>query len=112
MTSEIRFSGIIQHTSLAPSEIPPSKLKEGRIPAGKVVNRIKPGQKIDVFIMKNAHTLVLDETAKINEDDIRKRKTYTYTDISDSSFKNQRLALGTGFFKGMENTDTIYLILH
>lgn len=112
MTSKVRISDIIRCTIKGVSEIPISKQKEGRIPAGTVVNRIQPGQKIDVIVLKNFPLLICDTSFEFDEDDILKRHTYKYTDISDDSFNNQRLALGTEFFKGLDPEDTIYLILH
>ena len=63
-----------------------------------------------------APALMCDSLLNSMKDDIRpgkgKRQTYKYSDISDDSFNNQRLAVGTEFFKGVELTDSIYLILH
>lgn len=112
MTSVIKISDIIYCTVKSPSDIPESRYKDGRLPAGSVVNRIQPGQTIDVIILKKSPLLLCDTSIEINETDIRKRTTYKYSDISDNSFNNQRLAVGTKFFKGMQPTDTIYLILH
>ena len=114
MTSKICISDIKRCTIKGPAEIPPSKRREGRLAAGAVVNRIQPGQKIDIIVLMKAPALMCDSAIEFYEDDIRggKRLTYKYSDISDDSFKNQRLAVGTEFFRGMELTDSIYLILH
>ena len=112
MTSTIKISDIIYCTVKSPSDIPESRSKEGRLPAGSVVNRIQPGQTIDVIVLKKSPALLCDTSIEINETDIRKRITYKYSDISDNCFNNQRLAVGVKFFKGMQPTDTIYLILH
>jgi len=114
MTSKICISDIEYLTIKHPADLPESRLKDGRLPAGTVVNRISPGQTIDVIVLMKSPLLLCDSTIEINEDDIRlgKRIVYKYTEISDNSFENQRLAVGTGFFKGIEPTDTIYLILH
>lgn len=114
MTSKICITDIKQCTIKGISEITKSKQKEGRIPAGTVVNKIKPGQTIDVMVLMKTPSLLCDTSIEFNEDDIRpgKRQTYKYSDISQDSFNNQRLAVGTEFFKGVELTDTIYLILH
>lgn len=62
---------------------------------------MSPGQTIDVIVMMKSPLLLCDSAIELNEDDIRlgKRIVYKYTDISDNSLKNQRLAVGTGFFK-------------
>jgi len=112
MTSTIKISDIIYCTVKSPSDIPESRYKDGRLPAGAVVNRISPGQTIDVIILMKSPLLICDTTIELNEKDIRKRITYKYSDISTNCFNNQRLAVGTKFFKGMQPTDTIYLILH
>ena len=112
MASKVCISDIIHCTTKSPSDIAESRYKEGRLPAGSVVNRIQPGQTIDVIILKKSPSLLCDTSIEINETDIRKRITYKYSDISDSSFNNQRLSVGTKFFKDMQQTDTIYLILH
>ena len=110
MTSTIKISDIIHCVVKSPSDIAESRAKEGRLPAGSVVNRIQPGQTIDIILMKSP--LLIDTTIELNEKDIRKRITYKYSDISTNCFRNQRLSVGTKFFKDMQPTDTIYLILH
>lgn len=110
MTSTIKISDIIHCTTKSPSDIAESRYKEGRLPAGPVLNRIQPGQTIDVILMKSP--LLIDTTIELNEKDIRKRITYKYSDITTAGFNNQRLSVGTKFFKDMQPTDTIYLILH
>lgn len=112
MTSRIKIENIISCTVLAPSEITPTKLKEGRIPAGAALNKFKEGNKLEVILSKGNPVLICNEVIEFNEDNIRNRKTYLYDKVSDSSKKESRLALGTKFFKDMEKTDTIYLILH
>lgn len=116
MASKVCISDIKHCTIKSPSDIPESRSKEGRLPAGSVVNRIQPGQTIDVIILMKS-PLLIDTTIELNEielneKDIRKRITYKYSDISTNSFRNQRLPVGTKFFKDMQQTDTIYLILH
>jgi len=114
MTSKICISDIKRCTIKGPAEIPESKRREGRVAAGAVVNRIQPGQTIDIIVLMKAPALMCDSAIEFYEDDIRpgKRQTYKYSDISDDSFNNQRLAVGTDFFKGVQQTDSIYLILH
>ena len=112
MTSTVKISDIIHCVVKSPSDIAESRYKEGRLPAGPVLNRIQRGQTIDVIILMKSPLLICDTTIELNEKDIRKRITYKYSDISTNCFNNQRLAVGTKFFKGMQPTDTIYLILH
>lgn len=112
MTSKICISDIKRCTIKGPAEIPKSKRREGRVAAGAVVNRIQPGQTIDVIVLMKDPVLICDTAIEFYEDDIRQRITYKYSDISDDSFNNQRLAVGTEFFKGVQQTDSIYLILH
>lgn len=112
MTSTIKISDIIHTVVKSPSDIAASRYKEGRLPAGAVLNRIQPGQTIEVVILKKPPTLLCDTSIEIDETDIRKRIAYKHTDITTNSFKNQRLPVGVKFFKEMQPTDTIYLILH
>lgn len=112
MTSTIKISDIIHCVVKSPSDIAESRYKEGRLPAGSVLNRIQPGQTIDVIVLKKSPALLCDTSIEINETDVRKRIAYKYSDISDNCFNNQRLPVGTKFFKDMQPTDTIYLILH
>jgi len=111
MTSTVKISDIIHCATKSPSDIAKSRLKEGRLPAGAVLNRIQPGQTIDIILMKSPFS-ICDTTIELNEKDIRKRITYKYSDISTNSFRNQRLPVGVKFFRDMQETDTIYLILH
>jgi len=115
MTSTIKISDIIHTVVKSPSDIAKSRIKEGRLPAGPVLNRIQPGQTIDIILMKSP--LLIDTTIELNEielneKDIRKRIAYKHSDITTNSFKNQRLPVGVNFFRDMQETDTIYLILH
>ena len=112
MTSTIKISDIIHCATKSPADIAKSRLKEGRLPAGPVLNRIQPGQTIDVIILKNPPTLLCDTSIEINETDIRKRIAYKHSDITTNSFRNQRLPVGVKFFRDIQPTDTIYLILH
>lgn len=112
MTSTIKISDIIHTVVKSPSDIAASRYKEGRLPAGAVLNRIQPGQTIEVVILKKPPTLLCDTSIEIDENDIRKRIAYKHTDITTNSFKNQRLPVGVKFFRDIQETDTIYLILH
>lgn len=112
MTSTIKISDIIHCATKSPSDIAESRYTEGRLPAGPVLNRIQPGQTIEVVILKNPPTLLCDTSIEIDETDIRKRIAYKHTDITTNSFKNQRLPVGVKFFRDIQETDTIYLILH
>ena len=112
MTSTVKITDVIHCATKSPSDIAKSRYKEGRLPAGPVLNRIQPGQTIDAIILKNPPTLLCDTSIEIDENDIRKRIAYKHTDITTNSFKNQRLPVGVKFFRDMQETDTIYLILH
>jgi hypothetical protein len=112
MTSTIKISDVIHSVVKSPSDIAASRYKDGRLPAGAVLNRIQPGQTIEVVILKNPPTLLCDTSIEIDESDIRKRIAYKHSDITTNSFKNQRLPVGVKFFRDMQETDTIYLILH
>jgi len=112
ITLNIRISNIINCIVLSPSDIAPSKIKEGRIQAGGIVNKITPDTQIDALIVKKQYPLICDGTAEFEESDIRSRKTFNYQDVSKSNKSESRLAVKTKFFKEMEDTDTIYLILH
>lgn len=112
ITSKITLFNIINCIVLSPSDIAPSKIKEGRLPAGGIVNKITPETQIDALIIKKQCPLICDGTAEFEESDIRTRKTFYYQDISESNKSEYRIAVKTKFFKEMEDTDTIYLILH
>lgn len=112
MTSTIKISDVIHSVVKSPSDIAASRYKDGRLPAGAVLNRIQPGQTIEVVILKKPPTLLCDTSIEIDENDIRKRIAYKHSDISTNCFRNQRLPVGVKFFRDMQETDTIYLILH
>jgi hypothetical protein len=112
MTSTVKITDIIHCVVKSPSDIAKSRYKEGRLPAGPVLNRIQPGQTIEVVILKNPPTLLCDTSIEIDENDIRKRIAYKHSDVTANSFRNQRLPVGVKFFRDMQETDTIYLILH
>jgi len=112
MTSTIKISDVIHSVVKSPSDIAASRYKDGRLPAGAVLNRIQPGQTIEVIILKKPPTLLCDTSIEIDETDIRKRIAYKHSDISTNCFRNQRLPVGVKFFRDMQETDTIYLILH
>lgn len=52
MTSIVKISDIIHCATKSPSDIAKSRLKEGRLPAGPVLNRIQQGQTIEVIVLK------------------------------------------------------------
>jgi len=112
ITSKTTIYNIINCIVLSPSDIAPSKIKEGRLPAGGIVNKITPETQIDALVVKKQYPLICDGTAEFEESDIRSRKTFYYQDVSKSNKSESRLAVKTKFFKEMEDTDTIYLILH
>ncbi len=112
MTSTVKISDIIHCATKSPSDIAKSRLKEGRLPAGAVLNRILQGQTIEVIVLKKPPALLCDTSIEINETDIRKRIAYKHSDITTNSFRNQRLPVGVKFFRDIQPTDTIYLILH
>lgn len=112
MASKITFSNILHCTVKSPSEIPKSRTSEGRLPAGSVINKLKQGDKIDVVVVKESPTLLCDNTIELDENSIRERLTFDYEDVSKNSFVNQRLPVGTKFFKNISKEDSIYLILH
>lgn len=121
MTSKLIFSNIQTRTVLSMSDIAPSEMKEGRLKAGAAINGIKDNTslKIDILVVKKEPTLICAESVEFDENDIRRNKhkkpkriTYEYEDISQSSLDKKRLAVGTQFFKGIEPTDFIEIILH
>jgi len=109
---KVTFDNIKTCTVLSPSEITPTKQKEGRIKAGKVINNFQPGNQIDVLLVKDLPTVTCDTFIEFNENDIKERKTFYQDDIEGSKTEEKRLNVKTQFFKNMEKTDTIYLILH
>lgn len=89
--------------------------------AGAAVNGMKDNTslKIDVLVVKKEPTLLFADSVEFDENDIRrdkhkktKRITYEYEDISQSSLDKKCLAVGTQFFKGIEPTNFIEIILH
>lgn len=121
MASHLIFSNIKSRSVISFSDIAPSEQKEGRLKAGAAINGIKDNTslKIDILVMKKEHTLICADSVEFDESDIRrnrykkpKRITYEYEDISQSSLDKKRLAVGTQFFKGIEPTDFIEIILH
>lgn len=112
LATKITIYNIKNYIILSPSDITPSKIKEGRLRAGGLINKITQDTQIDALIVKKQYPLICDGTAEFKESDIRSRKTFNYQDISASNKSESRLAVKTKFFKEMEETDTIYLILH
>jgi hypothetical protein len=112
MTSHIIFTGIKHKITLSSSDITQTEKKSGRLQAGAIINKMAPGMKIDALVLKKEYPRANDESAEFNEDDIRERHTYTYSDLSSISFEKGRLAVGTAFFKVIEGGDIVELVLH
>ena len=106
---------------MQPSKVAPSELKEGRLKAGAAINGIKENHtlKIDVMVLVDLPALICDSVVEIDEGYVRKdkdgelkRQTYEYGELLSSSLEKKRLSVGTEFFRGMEETDCIIIILH
>ena len=106
---KITFDNIKTFTAISPSDITPTKRKEGRIKAGTVINNFLQGDQIDVLLVKDQPIFICDTRIEFDENDIRARKTFTK--IERSQIDEKRLNVKTQFFRNMEITDTIYLIL-
>ncbi len=112
MTSTIIFTGIKHRITLSSSDITQTEKKSGRLQAGAIINKMAPGMGIDALVLNKKYPAINEDSVEINEDDIRERQTYTYSDLSSISFEKGRLAVGTAFFKVIESGDVVELILH
>jgi hypothetical protein len=112
MTSKLLFSDIAHTTILDPSEITQTKLKEGRIKAGSILKVMSQDQIIDILLIKEPVLMICGDTFEIDESEIKSRKRFLYSDIKPSWMSQKRLPVNIGFFKDLEENDTIVLILH
>ena len=112
MTSTLTFSNIKSIKIKSSSEITKSERSEGRLQAGAIVRMFQPGMKLDVFIIENMPELQCDDSISFNEDDIREGSRRVFTEISKNSWSQWKLPVKTDFFKGIQEGDTIVMILH
>jgi uncharacterized protein YjfI (DUF2170 family) len=112
MTYEIMFLGIKYRITLSSADITKTERNYGRLQAGAILAKIAPGLVIDALVLKGSHTCNDSDSVTFNELDIKERKTFPFSEITDISKEKGRLAVGTAFFKGIGNGDTIEVILH
>jgi hypothetical protein len=115
MTSELTFSNI-NHTLLkSASEIRHTERAEGKLNARSVINRFVDGGSgllIDVLVLKKSITFIPGDSITFNECDIRSSTRRTFSKPSTSLKNRGRLPVKVGFFKKIEEGDTIIIILH
>jgi hypothetical protein len=112
MTLTLTFSNIKSIKIKSFSEITKSERSEGRLQAGAIVRMFQPGMKLDVFIVENMPELQCVDSISFNEDDIREGSRRVFTTISKNAWAQWKLPVKTDFFKGIQDGDTIVMILH
>lgn len=111
MTSQITISRIKHSIVKRASDITKSERSVGKLNARSVINRLEPGHKIDILVLKTLPTLIIGDTITFNEDDLRHgtRKTFTEKGVFH---KSGTLHVKVDFFKKIEQGDTILILLH
>lgn len=114
MTSELTFSNIYHTILKSASEIRPTERAEGKLNARSVINRFVDGSSglIDVLVLKKSITFIPGDSITFNECDIRSGTRRTFSKPSTSLKNRGRLPVKVGFFKKIEEGDTIIIILH
>lgn len=111
MTSTTTISNIKHSIVKRASDITKSERSVGKLNARSVINRLEPGHKIDILVLKTLPTLVVGDSITFNEDDKRPgtERTFTKTGIYHDS---GTLHVKVDFFKKIEQGDTILILLH
>ncbi len=112
MTSKITFSDI--HYTLIKSalDVTDTERKRGKLNARSVVNRFSEGMKIDVLVLKILPIVIIDDSVTYLEDDIRNGTRRCFLKLSQAAIDSGQLPVKTDFFKKIEGTDTVIIILH
>ena len=113
MTSKITFSKIKHTIVKASSEITPTERSSGKIYARSIINRLAPGLRIDVIVLKHLDTLICDrKPLSVYEDDLREGTRRTFKTLSQTYTDAGKLPVHTDFFIHIEEGDTVVIILH
>lgn len=115
MTSQLTFSNIIYTILKSASDIRPTERAEGKLNARSVINRFVDGSSrllIDVLVLKKSITFIPGDSITFNECDIRPGTRRTFSKPSTSLKNRGRLPVKVGFFKKIEDGDSIIIILH
>jgi len=112
MTSKITFSNIKHIFVKSGSDVKKTERSLGKLQAGDIPKRLKPGLKIDVLVLKRLPALTTDDTITFDEDDIRPGTRRHFTELKDVYMRKNWLLVHTDFFKKTEFDDVIMIILH
>ena len=112
MTSEITFSNIKHTIVKASSDITDTERSSGKLYARSIINRLAPGLRIDVFVLKTLPVLICGEPFTVNVGDIRAGTKRCFETLSESYTGAGKLPVKTDFFKKIKEGDTIIIILH
>jgi hypothetical protein len=113
MTSKITFSNIKHIIVKSSSEITDTERSSGKLYARSIINRLAPGLKIDVLVLKYLDTLICDcKPFSVYEDDIREGTRRTFKTLSQTYTDAGKLPVSTDFFKHIKEGDTVIIFLH
>lgn len=113
MTSKITFSKIKHTIVKTSSEITDTERSSGKLYARSIINRLAPGLRIDVLVLKTIDTLICDSKPfAVYEDNIREGTRRTFKTLSQTYTDAGKLPVFTDFFKNIEEGDTVIIILH
>lgn len=112
MTSKITYSNI-KHTIVKSSaDITDTERRSGKLYARSIINRLAPGLRIDVLVLKTLPVLICGEPLTANEENIRAGTKRCFEKLSKSYLEAGKLPVKTDFFKKIKDSDTIVIILH
>ena len=112
MTSEITFSNIKHTIVKAFSDITDTERSSGKLYARSIINRLVPGLRIDVFVLKTLPVLICGEPFTVNDEDVRAGTKRCFEKLSESYRGAGKLSVKTDFFRRIKEGDTIVVILH
>jgi len=112
MTSKITFSNIKYTLVKSSSDITNTERRSGKLYARSIINRLAPGLRIDVLVLKTLPVFICDEPFTVNENGIRAGTKRCFEKLSKSYSDAGKLPVKTDFFKKIKDGDTIVIILH
>lgn len=118
MASKVVIHSVIARVTRCPSEITQTERKAGKLQAGAITSKmrecIKKNEKvgIDIFVLKNEHAIITDDTIEFRENDLREGTRRTFSQLPELYLRKGRLPVHTAFFKSIDKSDTIEIILH
>ena len=112
MTSKITFSNIKHTIVKTSSDITDTERRSGKLYARSIINRLAPGLRIDVLVLKTLPVLIYGEPFTANEENIRAGTKRCFETLPESYSGAGKLPVKTYFFRRIKDGDTIVVILH